>query len=54
MPLKKSAKKSVMGKNISEMMRSSTFAKGKSPEKKQQMAVAAAYSVKRAASKKKK
>jgi len=39
-----------MSKNISEMMRSKTFAKGKSAKKRQQMAIAAAYTTKRKAS----
>jgi len=42
-----------MSKNISEMMKSKTFAKGKPAKKKQAMAVAAAYS-KAGKSKKKK
>jgi hypothetical protein len=44
MPLKKGKSRDVMTYNIGEMMRSPTFAEGKSKEKKQQMAVAAAYS----------
>ena len=42
MPLKKGSSKKTVSSNIREMMRSSTFAKGKSRKKKQQMATAAA------------
>jgi hypothetical protein len=41
MPLKPGKKN--QGKNIGEMMNSDTFAADKSPEKRQQMAVAASY-----------
>lgn len=43
MPLRKGRSNKVKSQNIKEMMNSSTFAAGKSPEKRQQMAVAAAY-----------
>ena len=42
MPLKKGSSKKVISKNIKEMERSETFAKGKSQKKKHEMAVAAA------------
>jgi hypothetical protein len=54
MPLIKSKSKKAQSENISEMMKSKTFAKGKSKKKKQQMAIAASYATKRAAAKKKK
>jgi hypothetical protein len=43
MPLKSGKSKKVLTYNISEMMRSPTFAAGKSRKKKQSMAVAASY-----------
>ena len=43
MPLRKGKSKKVLTYNIGEMMRSPTFAEGKSRKKKQQMAVAASY-----------
>ena len=42
MPLKKGRSRKTVSGNIREMMRSPTFAKGKSRKKKQQMATAAA------------
>ena len=51
MPLIESARKEVVGENISELMhsykRGGKFAKGKSPGKARQMAIAAAFSIKR-------
>ena len=44
MPLKSGKSKKVLTYNISELMRSPTFAEGKSKKKKQSMAVAASYS----------
>jgi hypothetical protein len=44
MPLRKGKSKKVLTFNIGEMMRSDTFAAGKSKKKKQSMAAAAAYS----------
>ncbi|MBE9594391.1 MAG: hypothetical protein IMF19_13045 [Proteobacteria bacterium] len=44
MPLRKGKSKDVLTYNIGEMMRSPTFAEGKSKKKKQSMAGAAAYS----------
>ena len=44
MPLKPGKSKKVLTYNISELMRSPTFAEGKSKKKKQSMAVAASYS----------
>jgi len=56
MPLIKSASKEAIGKNIEELMHSfkggGSFAKGKSSGKARQMAIATAFSVKRAARKK--
>lgn len=42
MPLKKGKSKKVQSRNIAEMIASPTFARGKSPAKRRQMAVAAA------------
>lgn len=42
MPLKSGKSKKTVSGNIREMMRSPTFAKGKSPAKRRQMASAAA------------
>lgn len=51
MPLIKSTSKSAVGSNISELMHSykkgGQFAKGKSSGKARQMAIAAAFNVKR-------
>lgn len=44
MPLRKGKSKKVLTYNIGEMMRSPSFAAGKSKKKKQQMSIAAAYS----------
>ena len=43
MPLKKGKSRKVQSQNIREMMHSKTFAKGKSAEKRLDMAVAASY-----------
>ena len=43
MPLKKGRSKKVVSGNIAEMLRSSTFGKGKSAKKRRAMAAAAAY-----------
>ena len=48
MPLKRGKSKTVISENISEMMGSPTFAKGKPKTKKQSMAVAAALQKARA------
>lgn len=53
MPLKKGSSDKTRSANISEMIRSKTFAEGKSPEKKRSMAVAAAYDQQRRSKKKK-
>jgi len=51
MPLKKGKSQKVVGENISELMhsykREGKFAKGKSSGKARQMAIAAAFSIKR-------
>ena len=51
MPLSKEKTKEALGSNISELMHSykkgGKFAKGKSPKKARQMAIAAAFSIKR-------
>lgn len=51
MPLDKSGSKASVGKNIEELMHSykkgGKFAKGKSSDKARQMAIAAAFNVKR-------
>ena len=51
MPLKKGRSQKVVGKNISELMhsykRGGRFAKGKSSAKARQMAIAAAFAIKR-------
>ena len=44
MPLRKGKSKDVLSYNVGELMRSPTFAAGKSKKKKQSMAVAASYS----------
>lgn len=44
MPLKTGSSQKTISENIGEMMRSETFAEGKSRKKKLQMAQAAAYS----------
>jgi hypothetical protein len=58
MPLSKSTSQKMMGSNIKEMMHSfkkgGGFAKGKSPMKARQMAVAAAFKIKEVQGKKKK
>ena len=55
MPLKKGTSQTIVGKNIKELMhsykRGGRFAKGKSPRKARQMAIAAAFSIKRASKK---
>ena len=43
MPLKPGAGRKTINRNIGEMVKSPTFARGKSPEKRRQMAAAAAY-----------
>lgn len=43
MPLKAGKSKATVSENIGEMVESPTFAEDKSPEKRQQMAAAAAY-----------
>ena len=43
MPLEKGKSKKVFTYNLREMMESPTFAPGKSPQKRDQMALAAAY-----------
>ena len=43
MPLRTGKSRKVISYNIGEMMRSGTFAEGKSKKKKQSMAVAASY-----------
>lgn len=43
MPLRKGKSKKVLTYNIGELMRSPTFAEGKSKKKKQQMSIAASY-----------
>lgn len=43
MPLKSGKSKKVISKNIAEMLKSKTFAKGKSDLKRRAMAVAASY-----------
>jgi hypothetical protein len=51
MPLKKGKSQKVMQENIRELMhsykRGGRFAKGKSPEKARQMAIAAAFAMRR-------
>jgi len=51
MPLRKGKSQATVSSNISELMRSykrgGQFAKGKSPAKARQMAIAAAFSLKR-------
>jgi len=47
MPLHAGTSSKVQSQNIKEMMNSSTFGKGKSKKKRQQMAVAASYTKKR-------
>ena len=42
MPLKKGKSKKTISKNIKEMVKAKTFASGKSPAKRREMAVAAA------------
>lgn len=44
MPLKKGSSKRVIQSNLTEMIKSKTFAKGKPEKKRRQMAEAAAYS----------
>ena len=55
MPLKKGKSRATVSSNISELMhsykRGGRFAKGKSPRKARQMAIAAAFSMKRASKK---
>ena len=55
MPLKKGKSQAVVSSNISELMhsfkREGRFARGKSPGKARQMAIAAAFSMKRASKK---
>jgi len=53
MPLKSGKTQRVISKNISEMMHSSTFAKGKPKYKRHEMAVAAAMDKTRKKKKKK-
>ena len=54
MPLRKGKSKDVLTFNIGELMRSPTFAVGKSKTKKQSMAVAASYRQMRESKRKKK
>jgi len=55
MPLKKGRSQATVSSNISELMHSykkgGRFAKGKSPKKARKMAIAAAFSIKRASKK---
>lgn len=44
MPLARGKSKKTMSKNIREMIKSPTFGAGKTAQKRQKMAVAAAYS----------
>lgn len=57
MPLKKGTSEATFSSNVGELLhsykRGGSFAEGKSPEKARQMAVAAAFKVKREAQKKK-